>query len=186
MTNPANNGNLIGRLQNDPVIKDNPGGSKTVLFTLMADEDFVRAGQSEPLTDVIDTKALIPAKADGIGSWARVHKGDLIAVPFRLDAKPYKDKKTGKDVFPAPTVVVDGYPKFLEPKNVTDARAARHAATKVASEVTAQTNSKSTQPAAEITETAASTDEIAALEAEIAKLQAGQTDTSASPFGSQG
>ena len=165
MSNPANSGHLIGRLGRGGVKSfQNSDGSQKLVFNLGVDENFLRSGKSEPDTDFIPVQAFIPAKANGIGSWANVHEGDLIAIDTRLSYKPYV--KDGQRVFPdGVTVEVEGYPKYLEPKSVTEARAARKAA-----EATAPA------PVAETQE-----EELARLRAQVAAQ--GATDASEHPFG---
>lgn len=173
MANPANTATLIGRLGADLKQFDNADGSKTLLGTLMVDEDFLRAGQSEPQVDRIPIRAFVPAKANGLGSWGRVHKGDLIAVNARISCKSYE--KDGQTVYPEPTIEIDGYPRFLEPKSVTDARQARNAA---AQSQAAPATAPQAAPAAQGEQSDA--ERIAAMEAELAALKGG--DASQSPF----
>lgn len=124
MTNPANTGTLIGRLGNDiKQFPPNADGSMNLAFNLGVEEDFLCAGQTEPQVDWVPVRVFIPAKANGLGSWGRVHKGDLIAINFRVVCKSYVGKD-GKTVYPDATIEVDGYPRFLEPKSVTEARRA--------------------------------------------------------------
>lgn len=168
MSNPSNTGTLIGRLGADPKVFNNADGSKTLAIDLGVEEDFLRAGQSEPQTDWIPARVFIPAKAQNLGSWGNVHKGDLIAVNFRLSCKRYE--RNGETVYPPATVEIDGYPRYLEPKSVTSARRER--------------NAQATQTPAE--QPAAAGDEVAELQAKIAALQANQGgDASAAPFGGQ-
>jgi len=167
MANPANNGHLIGRVGKGGIKQfPNSDGSVALLFSLGVDEDFVRNGKNEPDTDFIPVRAFIPARANGIGSWANVGEGDLIAVNYRLSHKPFT--KDGKTVYPdGPTVEIDGYPRYLETKAVTDARKAKKAAA---------------QPAAQPAAAATSGPSVADLEAQIAALKAQQGDASETPF----
>ena len=127
MSNPANSGTLIGRVAKGGVKAfTNSDGSRKLVFNLAVDENFTRSGKSGVDTDFIPVSTFIPAKAQGLGSWERVHEGDLIAINIRISCKNYVGKD-GETVFPPATIEVDGYPQYLEPKSVVDARAARKA-----------------------------------------------------------
>ncbi len=167
MANPANNGHIIGRVAKGGIKQfPNSDGSVTLRFSLGVDEDFVRNGKTEPDTDFIPVRAFVPARANGIGSWANVGEGDLIALNYRLAYKPYT--KNGETVYPeGPTVEIDGYPRYLETKAVTDARKAKKAAAQPAPQAAAAP----AQPS------------VAELQAQIAALQAQQGDVSETPFG---
>lgn len=93
-----------------------------------------------------------------------MHEGDLIAVQARLVYKPYQ--KDGKMVYPdGPTVEVDGWPRFLEPKSVTDKRQADKA---VAAAAAAPAAAAAAPAATETPE-----EKIARLQAELQAAQGG-------------
>lgn len=163
MANPANTGTLIGRVGKGGIKTfPNSDGSKKLKFSMAVDEDFVRNGKTQPDTDFIPVEVFIP-KTGTTGSWDRVHEGDLIAVNTRLAYKPYQ--KDGKTVYPdGPTVEVDGWPRFLEPKSVTEKRQADKAVAAAA----APAQAAPAAPAAETPE-----QKIARLQAELQAAQGG-------------
>lgn len=117
MTNPLNYGSLIGRLASDPKTFDNADGSKRLLATLAVDDNFKnRAGERQ--TQFIQVEAFLPAGAT-LG-WDRTGKGDLLAIQYRVDTRPFTDAN-GEVHYPV-RLVVEGTPNYLEPKSVTDAR----------------------------------------------------------------
>jgi single-stranded DNA-binding protein len=159
MTNPANNGQLIGRLAQDIKEFANQDGSRKQLITIAVEDNFKSGPEKVAQTNFIQVENFVPAGRTA-GGWDRVHKGDLVAVQIRIDSKPYT--KDGETVYPAPKLVVEGFPTFLEPKSVTEARAAKNAVEAAAGTVSDE-------------------DRIAALEAELAAARAGDYETVA-PF----
>jgi len=159
MSNPLNNGNLVGRVSQDLKVFPNNDGSKTVLTTIAVDDNFLSGSGADRKvkTQFVPVRIFVPKTVEGLGSWDRVHKGDQIAVQTRISCEPYE--KNGETVFPEPTIEVDGFPQFLESKATVDARAAKR-------EVEAA-------PAAASTETEAET---------IARLQAELAAATSSPF----
>lgn len=159
MTNPANTGTLIGRLANNKQVFEQADGSKVILATVAVDDNYV-SGKGENrgvATQFISVRIFLPSSVEGLGSWDRVNKGDLISLQYRLGAKPYV--KDGETVYPSVTVEVEGYPVFLETKATTQARAARNV---VAEETPEQT--------------------IARLQAELQAKNEGTDYTSTTPF----
>lgn len=119
MTNPANNVSTIGRLASDPKVFENQDGSKKVLFTVYADRNYTdRNGKRG--SDALPFEAFVPAKVSGIGPYANVHKGDLVAVSSVLRMDNYTDEATGRKVFKLKIISEDI--KFLESKAATTQR----------------------------------------------------------------
>ena len=119
MTNPANNVGTIGRLASDPKVFENQDGSKKVLFTVYADRNYTdRNGKRG--SDALPFEAFVPAKVPGIGPYANVHKGDLVAVSSVLRMDNYTDEATGREVFKLKIISEDI--KFLESKVATTQR----------------------------------------------------------------
>lgn len=163
MANPNNFGVLTGRVSQDKVVFQNSDGSKTVLVTIAVDDNFRSGADRKTKTQFISARAFIPASVDGLGSWDRVGKGDLISANIRLAAAPYE--KNGETVYPDVQVEFDGYPQFLESKAVTEARAAKKAVASAPAEPTEET----------------ADEKIARLQAELAAAQGVDVD-STSPF----
>lgn len=164
MSNPANIGTVIGRLAQDIKVMPNSDGSRKLLLTIASEDNFRSGVDREIQTNFIQLEHFVPAGRT-MGGWDMVHKGDQIAVNFHVEAKPYVNGK-GETQYPQ-KLVVDGFPTFLEPKSVTEKRAADRAieAAKAA-------------PAEETAE-----EKIRRLESELAASRAqGGYDTSA-PFG---
>ena len=119
MTNPANNAGTIGRLASDPKVFENEDGSKKILFTVYADRNYTdRNGKRG--SDALPFEAFVPAKVSGIGPYANVHKGDLVAVSSALRMDNYTDEVTGRKVFKLKIISEDI--KFLESKATTTQR----------------------------------------------------------------
>lgn len=125
MANPHNLGTLTGRVAQDIREFPNGDGSKVLLLTLAVDNNFASGADRKVKTQFIPVRAFLGKTLEGRGSWDRVGKGDLISLATRISCEPYT--KDGQTVYPAPTIEADGFPQFLEPKAVTEARAARNA-----------------------------------------------------------
>lgn len=159
MSNPRNNGNLIGRVSQEPKVFPNADGSKVLLLTVAADDNFASGADRKAKTQFVPVRVFINKNTDGLGAWDNVHKGDLIAIQTRISCEPYE--KNGETVYPAPTIEVEGFPQFLESKSVVDARLARNAVA---------------APAAAAPANESEAETIARLQRELAAAQGGQAD----------
>ncbi|MET9657866.1 single-stranded DNA-binding protein [Streptomyces sp. NPDC006510] len=117
MSNPRNNGTIIGRLANDPKFFVNKDGSKKVLFTLFVDRGYTNA-QNQRDSDAVPVEAFIRAQTQGMGPYSHIHKGDLVVVGYTLRMDRYT--KNGEEVFDL-KVISEGV-SYLEPRSVTQAR----------------------------------------------------------------
>ncbi|MEV7872479.1 single-stranded DNA-binding protein [Streptomyces sp. NPDC088124] len=117
MANPRNNGQLIGRLANDPKVFENRDGSKKVLFTVFTDRAYTNA-QNQRDSDAVPVEAFVRAQTQGAGPYAKIHKGDLVAVGYTLRMDQYS--KGGERFFDLK--VISGDITFLEPRSVTQTR----------------------------------------------------------------
>ncbi|MGW5929334.1 single-stranded DNA-binding protein [Streptomyces anulatus] len=117
MSNPRNNGQLIGRLAHDPKVFENKDGSKKILFTVFTDRAYTNA-QSQRDSDAVPVEAFVRAQTQGLGPYSNIHKGDLVAVGFSLRMDRYT--KNSEPVFDL-KVISEGI-TFLEPRSVTQAR----------------------------------------------------------------
>lgn len=124
MSNPRNNGTIVGRLAGDPVVFTNKDGSKNVKMTIFADRNYTNAG-GERQSDAVPVEAFVRATTQGLGPFDNVHKGDLVGVNYALRMDSYT--KAGQRVFELKATVEDI--TFLEPRNVTQARLAERAKT---------------------------------------------------------
>jgi len=125
MSNPANNGTLIGRLAQDIKEFKNADGSRTLAITLAVDDNYRSGADKTSKAQFIPLRVFLSKTTEGLGSWGNVHQGDKIAVNTRLSCTPYE--KDGATVYPPATVEVDGFPQYLDDKSVVDARLARKA-----------------------------------------------------------
>ncbi|MEU6261829.1 single-stranded DNA-binding protein [Saccharopolyspora shandongensis] len=117
MSNPRNNGQLIGRLARDPKVFENKDGSKKVLFTIFADRNYTNTKNERP-SDGIPVEAFVRAQTQGLGPYSNIHRGDLVAVGYALRMDRYT--KNGAEVFELKVISEDI--TFLEPRLVTQAR----------------------------------------------------------------
>ncbi|MGI8307036.1 single-stranded DNA-binding protein [Saccharopolyspora hattusasensis] len=117
MSNPRNNGQLIGRLARDPKVFENADGSKKVLFTVYADRNYFNK-QNERESDAIPVEAFVRAQVQDLGPYANIHKGDLVAIGHVLRMDHYV--KNGAEVFDLKVVAEDI--TFLESRTVTQTR----------------------------------------------------------------
>ncbi|MFD4946999.1 single-stranded DNA-binding protein [Streptomyces sp. NPDC058409] len=117
MSNPRNNGAIVGRLANDPKVFENKDGSKKVLFTIFADRNYTN-GQNQRDSDAVPVEAFVRAQTQGLGPYSNIHKGDLVAVGYTLRMDRYF--KNGEQIFDLKVISEDI--TFLEPRSVTQAR----------------------------------------------------------------
>lgn len=133
MSNPLNNGHVIGRLASDPAVFENADGSKKVRFTVIANRNYTnRAG--DRLSDAIDIEHYVSNGGSMMGI-DRVHKGDQVAVDYELRKDVYT-KKSGEKVYEM-KVIFSGL-SFLEPRTVTQERLAKRAAEAATAQPTEQ------------------------------------------------
>lgn len=173
MTNPNNFGTLHGRLARDFKEFKNADGSTTLLGSLAVDRDYTNRN-GEVITDYPNISIYIPASVQGLGPWANVHEGDLIGVLYTLQRAKYTNAQ-GQVVYPDNTVAVEGFPRYHEPKAVTEKRKADKDAKRAAESNQAQAQA----PAAPAANQGSQEDEIARLERELAEAQAAQTQAPA-------
>ena len=79
---------LMGRLVNDPELRQTPNGISTCTFRIAVDRSFVRVGE-ERKADFIDIVAWRQS-AEFVCKY--FHKGSLIAVDGSLQTRNYEDK----------------------------------------------------------------------------------------------
>lgn len=173
MTNPNNFGTLHGRLARDFKQFPNADGSVTLLGSIAVDRDYTN-GNGEVITDYPNISIFVPASIQNLGPWANVHEGDLIGVLFSLERAKYTDAQ-GKIVYPNNTVAIDGFPRYHEPKAVTQKRKADKDAKK------RQAAEQAAAPAAPAAPAQGQEDEIARLERELAQAQAQTAAAPAAP-----
>lgn len=93
--NCRNFGIVTGRLTRDVIIKENDGGSKTVLINVAAKNNYKNAdGGYDP--QYCDLKAFIPASANGLGVYGYMKKGTMVTLHYSLRQEHFVDKE-GKE-----------------------------------------------------------------------------------------
>lgn len=126
MANATNTGSLIGRFASDPRAFQNADGSKKVVATLYVDRPY-RTRDGKTISDQISVEAWVSNQVDGLGPYAYVHKGDLVALSTHIEQLPYTGKNN-ETVFPPAKIVVDQI-TFLESRGTTQGRLAKRAVT---------------------------------------------------------
>lgn len=124
--NLRNYGIATGRLTRDPQVFDNKDGSRKVLFTLAAQDNFrdrkdVRNSQFLPFEAFISKDSFTK---NGLGVYALMHKGDKVTIQYTVKTPSFeKDGQTQYKVALVPENV-----DLLESKATTEARQAQNAA----------------------------------------------------------
>lgn len=120
MSNPVNNGTLVGRLARDPKVFENSDGSKKVVFTVFAQRNY-KSAQGETLSDAIPVEAFVRKSTEFAKTpFANIHKGDLVGLNTALQMDHFN--RGGDEVFELKVIVEDI--TFLESRSVTQARLA--------------------------------------------------------------
>ncbi|NEA15420.1 hypothetical protein [Streptomyces halstedii] len=119
MSNPTSTASVVGRLANDPKVFENKDGSKKVMLTAFVDRGYTDA-QSNRISDALPFEAFVRAQTTGIGPFAHVHKGDLVALGYEPRMNRYT--KNGVEVFELKLEIQNI--SFLESRKTTRARLA--------------------------------------------------------------
>lgn len=93
---------MMGRLVNDPELKQTPSGVNVCTFTIAVGRSFAKQGE-ERQTDFFDVVAW-RGQADFVSRYFR--KGQMIAVEGRMETRQYEDKNGVKRK--AYNIVADG------------------------------------------------------------------------------
>ena len=124
--NIRNNFQIIGRLTQDPTVFENSDGSRKVRITLAAKDNFKdKAGEQG--SQFLPAEAFISAdnfKQYGLGVYANMHQGDLVAVTGQIQNNNYTDKNGTAHY---DLVLHIETRDMMEPKSVTDQRAINRA-----------------------------------------------------------
>lgn len=95
MSNPANSGNIVGRLAADPkFIKHSKGNSGTALLTVYAEDNYTRRDGTRGSVR-IDLEDYI-VDANNPGPYSFLRKGMLVAVNYAVANNDYTDKQGNK------------------------------------------------------------------------------------------
>lgn len=179
--NPANFNTSTGRLANDPVDYPRNDGSVVRLITLAIPRNYTNR-KNEVETDFVQYSLYIPK--DRVGKpnpWDNVHRGDLIQLGFTVKRAPYTDNE-GNQAYPKQELAVEGFPNYLESKEVTEARLKRRQEQEqgqAQNQSQAQTAQPQNTPADNTAGQAAAQpgpeDEIARIERELAEAKQAQS-----------
>ncbi|MDH2390073.1 single-stranded DNA-binding protein [Streptomyces sp. HNM0663] len=120
MSNPNSTASVIGRLANDPRVFENKDGSKKVMLTVFVDRSYTDA-QGNRISDALPFETFVRAQATGIGPFAHVHKGDLVALSYEPRMNRYT--KNGVEVFEVKLEIQNI--SSLESRATTQARLAK-------------------------------------------------------------
>lgn len=126
MTNPNNNGTIVGRVAADAVVFRNGDDSHSVKLSVYADNDFKNRDGSYG-------SQRLPVQSDYIRpdvdytkiAFSSAREGDLVSIATHTESFESTDKETGRTNYGV-AIVIDGF-RFLESRGVRDARAAEKA-----------------------------------------------------------
>lgn len=120
MKNLRNQGMVIGRLARDPMVYNNRGGSRKILLTVAAQDNYVdKDGKRQ--SQFVSLEAFVRANQRGNGVYDCVQQGDLISCSYSVRNNTYTDKN-GETVY-GQVLLVDEV-ALLESKAAKEARLA--------------------------------------------------------------
>lgn len=122
--NPDNFAIVKGRLASDPRFFDNKDGSRTVRFTILANQNFTKRN-GERGTDAVSLERFIPADRSN-GVFDMIHQGDLVRIMHHPTTESYTDLNTGETHYIEKHIADDV--QMEESRKVTTARLAKRAA----------------------------------------------------------
>lgn len=117
--NLRNHGVAIVRLTRDVQVFPNKDGSRKILFTGAATDNF-KNREGKRGAQYLPFEAFVAAKNKTNGVYDLIHKGDLIAVQYTVKTPTYTDEKTGETIYKV--ALVPENIDMLESKSVTTAR----------------------------------------------------------------
>ena len=122
--NPDNFAIVKGRLASDPRFFPNKDGSRTVRFTVLANQNFTKRN-GERGADAVSLERFIPADRSN-GVFDMIHQGDLVRIMHHPTTESYTDLNTGETHYIEKHIVDDV--QMEESRKVTTARLAKRAA----------------------------------------------------------
>lgn len=82
--NLRNFGIIEGRLTKEPVIFENSDGSRKIMLTVAAADNFKKADGTRG-TQFVNLEAFVPAARGGdLGAYAYMHKGDMVGLHYEV------------------------------------------------------------------------------------------------------
>lgn len=120
MKNIRNQGMVIGRLARDPMVYNNRGGSRKILLTVAAQDNYVgKNGKRE--SQFVSLEAFVKGNQRGNGVYDYLNTGDLVSCSFSVRNNTYVDKN-GETIY-GQVLLVDEV-ALLESKMAKEARLA--------------------------------------------------------------
>lgn len=144
--NPENFAIVKGRLAADPRFFTNKDGSRTVRFTILANQNYTKRN-GERGTDAVSLERFIPADR-GNGVFDMIHQGDKVTVMHHPTTDAYTDPATGETHYIEKHIVDDV--QMDETREVTTARLARRAAEQDAKNRAAQASQPVAAPVQQV------------------------------------
>ena len=89
--NIRNHGVVVGRLTKDPVVFTNGDGSRKIMVTVAAQDNYKNAN-NERGTQFIALEAFVSNKSNSLGAFDYMHKGDLVGFEYSVRSNNYTDK----------------------------------------------------------------------------------------------
>ena len=121
--NMRNFGLVEGRVTKNPVIFTNADGSRKIMLTVAAQDNFTDK-EGKRNTQFVNLEGFVPASKNTNGVFDYIHKGDLIGVEYTVRTNNYT-AKSGEEVYSQ--VLFIQLIDLKESKATTDARAAKNA-----------------------------------------------------------
>lgn len=89
--NIRNCGVVVGRLTKDPVVFTNGDGSRKIMVTVAAQDNYKNAN-NERGTQFVALEAFVSNKSNSLGAFDYMHKGDLVGFEYSVRSNNYTDK----------------------------------------------------------------------------------------------
>ena len=102
--NIKNFGVITGRLTKEPTVFTNSDGSRKVMLTVAAQDNFKNAA-GERGTQFVSLEAFISNKSQGLGVYEYMHKGDMVGLSYTVKSNSYE--KNGETVYAQVLQVTD-------------------------------------------------------------------------------
>lgn len=122
MSNPFNNGTIVGNAAREPKVFEHSNGGATVKLNLYARNTFKNKNTGKVESEIVELTGYV-ADAKNLGVFGCIGAGDRVAVSYLLKTDVYIDKDGNKQyrlVARMDTV------QLIDSKKESEARAARH------------------------------------------------------------
>lgn len=102
--NIKNFGVVVGRLTKEPTVFTNSDGSRKVMLTVAAQDNFKNAA-NEREAQFVNLEAFVSNKSQGLGVYEYMHKGDTVGLGYTVKSNNYE--KNGEQVYTQVLQVTD-------------------------------------------------------------------------------